>query len=128
MKRITAFDGEFWIHKDFPPAREDTVDEFMDCVKELASRLALIEDILGNDYDLDRLKELVTADKEGQCLIIPEPEDGKEFNALEPMKIGYALKSELKKLEYRKENDQKAISPLDYTIIKCLEAALKKEE
>lgn len=30
------------------------------------SRLELIEDILGDDYDLDRLKELVEADKEGE--------------------------------------------------------------
>ena len=63
MKRLTVFDGEFWLHKDFPPVREDTVDEFVDCVKDMASRLALIEDILGDDYDLDRLKELVEADR-----------------------------------------------------------------
>ena len=63
MKRLTVFDGEFWLHKDFPPVREDTVDEFVDCVKDMASRLALIENILGDDYDLDRLKELVEADR-----------------------------------------------------------------
>ena len=63
MKRLTVFDGEFWLHKDFPPVREDTVDEFVDCVKDMASRLALIENILGDDYDLDRLKEMVEADR-----------------------------------------------------------------
>ena len=63
MKRLTVFDGEFWLHKDFPPVREDTVDEFVDCVKDMASRLASIENILGDDYDLDRLKELVEADR-----------------------------------------------------------------
>ena len=63
MKRLTVFDGEFWIHKDFPPVREDTVDEFVDCVKDMASRLASIENILGDEYDLDRLKELVEADR-----------------------------------------------------------------
>ncbi len=34
-------------------------------------RLAEIENILGDDYDLDRLKELVQADKEGRCQVIP---------------------------------------------------------
>ena len=63
MKRLTVFDGEFWLHKDFPPVREDTVDEFVDCVKDMASRLASIENILGDDYDLDCLKELVEADR-----------------------------------------------------------------
>lgn len=32
-------------------------------------RLAAIEDILGDDYDLERLKELVEADREGRCEI-----------------------------------------------------------
>ena len=63
MKRLTVFDGEFWLHKDFPPVREDTVDEFVDCVKDMASRLASIENILGEDYDLDCLEELVEADR-----------------------------------------------------------------
>lgn len=71
MKRLTVFDGEFWLHKDFPPVREDTVDEFVDCVKDMASRLASIENILGDDYDLDRLKEMVEADRDGRCVVLP---------------------------------------------------------
>lgn len=34
-------------------------------------RLAMIEDVLGDDYNLERLKELVEADKEGRCAILP---------------------------------------------------------
>ena len=34
-------------------------------------RLASIEDILGDDYDLDRLRELVEADREGRCVVSP---------------------------------------------------------
>lgn len=34
-------------------------------------RLSAIEDILGDDYDLDRLKELVEADREGKCVLLP---------------------------------------------------------
>lgn len=33
-------------------------------------RLAAIEDILGDDYDLDRLKELVEADRDGRCVVL----------------------------------------------------------
>lgn len=44
MERLTVFDGEFWVHKNFPPVEEDRVDEFIDCVKELAARLAAYED------------------------------------------------------------------------------------
>ena len=75
MERLTVFDGQFWEHKGFPDVGEDTVDEFIDCVKELAERLAAIEDILGDDYDLDRLRELVEADREGRIKIHPKPEN-----------------------------------------------------
>lgn len=34
-------------------------------------RLAAIEDILGNEYDLDRLRKLVEADRDGRCVVIP---------------------------------------------------------
>ena len=34
-------------------------------------RLAYIEDILGDNYDLSRLRELVQADREGRCVVIP---------------------------------------------------------
>ena len=34
-------------------------------------RLVTIEDILGNEYDLDRLRELAQADREGRCVVLP---------------------------------------------------------
>lgn len=34
-------------------------------------RLAAIEDILGDEYDLDRLRELVQADREGRGVVLP---------------------------------------------------------
>ena len=36
----------------------------------IVDRLASIEDILGDDYDIDRLRELVQADKEGRIRIL----------------------------------------------------------
>lgn len=40
-------------------------------IYETYYRLAAIEDILGDDYDLDRLRELVKADREGRCVVLP---------------------------------------------------------
>ena len=92
MERLTVFDGEFWVHKNFPPVGEDTIDEFIDCVKELAARLAAYEDtglepddikrVFNEDAVLnlagqalgitpDRLRELAQADREGRCFIGP---------------------------------------------------------
>ena len=47
-------------------------------------RLAAIEDILGDEYDLDRLCELAQADREGRCMVLPEGgcEDKDGENAL----------------------------------------------
>lgn len=45
-------------------------------MRELYYRLSQIEDILGDDYDLDRLCELVRADRDGRCMVLPCPELG----------------------------------------------------
>lgn len=37
----------------------------------VVERLAAIEDVLGDTYDLDRLRELVEADKDGRCVVLP---------------------------------------------------------
>ena len=47
-------------------------------------RLAAIEDILGGEYDLGRLRELAQADRDGRCVVLPEGgcEDKDGENAL----------------------------------------------
>lgn len=40
------------------------------CTQTAVDRLAQIEDILGDTYDLDRLRELVEADKDGRCVVL----------------------------------------------------------
>lgn len=47
--------------------------ENVDCEEfdKLLDRLAAIEDILGDDYDLDHLCELVEADRDGRCFVTP---------------------------------------------------------
>lgn len=45
-----------------------------DCpIAKAFDRLAAIEDILGDEYDLDRLRELVQADREGRCVVLDMP-------------------------------------------------------
>ena len=38
-------------------------------VGDIVRRLAAIEDILGDEYDLDELKEVVQAKREGRCVV-----------------------------------------------------------
>ena len=47
-------------------------------------RLVTIEDILGDEYDPDRLRELAQADREGRCVVLPDGgyEDKDGENAL----------------------------------------------
>ena len=33
--------------------------------------IADLEDILGDNYDLDRLREIVEADRDGRCVVLP---------------------------------------------------------
>ena len=57
----------------------------------LIDRLAAIEDILcdGTDeYDLDRLRELAEADREGRCVVLPRLEPGRGDPAGEPGEPG----------------------------------------
>ena len=43
---------------------------------DITNRLADIEDILGDEYDLDELKEMVQAKQEGRCVVLPcKPSD-----------------------------------------------------
>lgn len=44
--------------------------------------IADIEDILGDNYDLDRLRELVEADRDGRCKVLPVKEGTPVFYVL----------------------------------------------
>ena len=35
--------------------------------------IADLEDILGDNYDLERLREIVEADRDGRCVVLPVP-------------------------------------------------------
>jgi hypothetical protein len=60
MERLTERRDNKVIRVDLTKAKESVM-----------SRLAAIEDILGDEYDLDRLRELAQADREGRCVVLP---------------------------------------------------------
>ena len=52
--------------------RQQVENGCKDCpIAKAFDRLAAIEDILGDEYELDRLLELVEADRDGRCIISP---------------------------------------------------------
>lgn len=69
MKRIT-FDGLFCDIATCKAAHEDCPHGICS-QRQTWERLKLLEDVLGDNYDLDRLRELVQADREGRCFITP---------------------------------------------------------
>ena len=86
MERITQeadfgledWDETLFFVKSDPNGAYDILDiakhqgepEFDEILKNVSLRLAGIENILGDDYDIDRLRELVQADKEGRIRIL----------------------------------------------------------
>lgn len=71
MKRLT-FDGKFC---DISMCRFVPGGSFCedgDCSqRQVWERLKSIEDILGGDYNLDRLRELAEAERKGRCVVLP---------------------------------------------------------
>ena len=97
------------------------------CTQTAVDRLSSIEDILGDDYDLDRLRELVEADREGRCVMLPCKVGDTVFqiNQTDVFEIG------IKKLVYdcgQVAFDETAIGVSIFTDREAAEAALKKEE
>ena len=60
MKRLTIRTNEASISFD------------CESVGDIVRRLAAIEDILGDEYELERLRELVEADREGRCVVMED--------------------------------------------------------
>lgn len=55
---------------------ESSISFECESVGDIVRRLAAIEDILGDEYDLDELKEVVQAKREGRCVVLPcKPSD-----------------------------------------------------
>lgn len=69
MERLT-FDGNFCDIALCSEVRYGSFCEDGSCSRRRVwERLKSIEDILGGDYNLDRFRELVQADREGRCVV-----------------------------------------------------------
>ena len=89
--------------------------------------IAVIEDILGDEYDLDRLRELAQADWEGRCVVLKfapgskvyrvwfNPRDGKFFITEHIMKSKeMCLEAELWNDAYKtREEAEKALEEME---------------
>ena len=88
MKRLTKKDFNICNVCDRGPLGTDWSCDGSPACRDKAAydRLAAIEDILGDgdDYELDRLRELVEADREGRCVVLPRLEPGQGDNPGEP--------------------------------------------
>ena len=77
MERLTKRLEDGQVAMDCTNCPEDWADKpnsdctALYCRNRLKDRISAIEDILGDDYDLDRLRELVEADREGRCVVLP---------------------------------------------------------
>lgn len=72
MKRLT---GNYPTHAAvvcYNCNEQDKSCDLSKCFRVVAKRLADIEDIIGDEYDMERLRELVEADKDGRIRIIPK--------------------------------------------------------
>lgn len=70
MKRLT-FEGNFCDIAMCDEVRGGSFCEDGDCSqRKIWERLKAIENILGDEYDLGRLRELAQADREGRCVVI----------------------------------------------------------
>lgn len=65
-------------------------------IPDVVDRLAYIEDILGDTYDLDRLRDLVQADQEGRCKI----------HAMKDGDTAYSIFAYINGLHIRKSNGE----------------------
>ena len=81
MKRLTQKDESGWyltgdgIYSDWSVPEKFRGEDI--------DHLAAIEDILGDEYDLDKLMELVQAKREGRCVVLPcKVEDDVYINIL----------------------------------------------
>ena len=73
--------------------------EFDEILKHIALRLSSIENILGDEYDLDRLRELAEADREGRCVVLDGKSRDKEL-ICKLVRLFYWLEDCVKKKDF----------------------------
>lgn len=73
MKRMTSNEYNPCFNCNFYSSCSHIRENFPVCPERARyDRLAAIEDILGDEYDLDELKEVVQAKREGRCVVLDD--------------------------------------------------------
>ena len=98
-----------------------------DKVGEMQIRLAAYEDI-GTPEQCAAGVALMQKQEQGLVVVLPDDDMLDIGNALEPIKLHSALRSELLKLELRKAQKPDSVSVLDYTIIAALHDVITRAE
>lgn len=84
MKRMTnkwyKTDG-FYLSCD-PECKKVKCEECPDLIKAVG-RFADIEDILGDEYDLDRMRELMESDRDGRLIELPRKAENETYVELD---------------------------------------------
>lgn len=124
MKRLTFVEQPYTANRSLNCARCPMLTKCncaSDCVDSAVNRLAHIEDILGDDYDLSRLRDLVQADREGRCVVLSagdfSDQDGEN-----------ALKSAMNTCYYHNNPVTRFIADAVAEKLVRAEAALKERE
>ena len=75
MERLTKVleNGQVVMQCDKCSRRGTIKCDALSCRNMVKDRLGAIEYILGEDYDLDRIREIVEADRDGRCVVLPVP-------------------------------------------------------
>ena len=121
----------------------DSISEFQQDILDVAINfLSNAENILGDDYDLDRLRDLVEADKDGRCFISDVKLGGEVFyipkfngkpycgireghvQAVSFTKVGKRIKIR----EYHAHNQDFMLGKAAFLTYEAAEAALKGEQ
>ena len=97
MQRLTKRLPNGVIHVDFAKQKESVM-----------GRLASIEDILGDEYDLDELREMVQAKREGRCVVLPCKVEDTLYDIYEAMRNGTGEIRELKVTDIRIHLDKRS--------------------
>lgn len=96
-------------------------------IQRVVDKCADIEDILDDEYDLDRLRELAEADREGRCVVLPCKVGDKVF---QQNGVGI-FESQVQKIIYDCGHfafDEEAIGERVFLTRESAEAAMKGEQ